>query len=151
MTRQSNHRDRVSQAIFDTSYNYGAIHKAQQEHGGPPPIRINHAVDHAGHTNKLLWVVLRDAEQSEDRYPWGEAARRFADTVALAAVEYTAAVHESLACSRLHYYPTPPTENYPLRSKCPTNAIAAAIPICGGHPPAVWSAPTEATAGNPTA
>lgn len=36
MTQQNEHRDRVSKAVFDTGYNYGAIHKQYLAAAGQP-------------------------------------------------------------------------------------------------------------------
>lgn len=97
MPQQDEHRDQVSKAIFDTGYKYGAISKAYDAHEiQQQPPELAAAFEHADHANKLLYVVLRDAEQAEKHYPWGEAARRFADAVALATAEYTAVLHDNL-------------------------------------------------------
>ena len=97
MTQQNEHRDKVSMAIFHTGYNCGAIRNAYKAGEGQlQPSELAAAANHASHVGDLLLVIQRDAEQAEGQYPWGEAARRFADAVALAAVEYTAALRDSV-------------------------------------------------------
>ena len=97
MPQPDEHRDQVDKAIFDTGGNYGDIHKAYLAcEGQLQPSELAAAKAHGSHACELLLVIQRDAEQAEDRYPWGEAARRFADTVALAAAEYTDALRNSV-------------------------------------------------------
>ena len=97
MTQQNEHRDQVTKAIFDTGYNYGAIHKAYlAAEGQLQPSELAAAKAHGSHACDLLLVIQRDAEQAEGRYPWGKAARKVADMVALAATEYTDCLRNSV-------------------------------------------------------
>ena len=97
MTQQNEHRDQVAKAIFDTGYNYGAIHKAcLAAEGQLQTSELAAAKAHGSHACDLLLVIQRDAEQAEGRYPWDKAARKFADTVALAAAEYTDGLRNSV-------------------------------------------------------
>ena len=97
MTQQNEHRDQVDKAFFDTGYNYGAINTAYLTAAGQTQHpELAAAKAHGSHACDLLLVIQRDAEQAESNYPWGEAARRFVDTVALATAEYMHVLRNSV-------------------------------------------------------